>query len=795
MASMAAAVAKTRGCHVSSRQNWTPTCFVALHRGIGKKPLSTQRPQKGSTGVIGTSDPPASGPRPLASLGLHAAVLGLYCAVAAVLGRSLWGGLSSRLYGSVTEDGAVNYWNTWHLGHALASGQSPFLTEQIFHPMGANLAFHNHTAFNGLLCMLLEPLAGPLAAYNLSVLLTFVLCGHGMFLLARRLTHDDLAAVVAGLLFAFCSFRVLRSMAHLNIASNQFLPYYVLLLLAGMGRWRWSRLLGAGALLAATGYASYYNLGFALVFSGLCAAHLGWRVLRRRGLPVERGLPASLTALAARLAVVGLCAATLLAPLIHAMLQGMTSDTPGVGLHGLTGLQTDWSRYGADLLSFFLPMPYHPLMGGLVSAETYFGGPGRGESAGLFLGAAVILLAGAGLWLCRADRRFRLWMGAGLVFILLSLGGALRLGGHELLVTPLARLLSSVPLLGALWTWSRWSLPGLFCLVVAGAIVLATLRRSLATPASRSRPRLVLAGLVGLAVILDASLVLMHVEAQEVRPASPALSSIRADNSGGAVLDLPVAWEYSGQTPRGNLEAVRRYMFNQTVHQHRIVGGFAARGSAEGWRYLRGLPLLSDLTGLAETGRASPVNEQDRRVARRVLWLLGVKYILVHQTELSAQRLLVMVKWTQQITGARRLPGGGDLIALAVPSWRTPPSELRAGGALGAALLAGWDPVTRPAAGRPHVCASPGGPRPQLLLRTDPSSKTRRIWLRLRSSTGSTVMVRVNGQRGQTLEPGPGWQDHALRLDSEAWRAGINRLVLEGARGLCLEKIRFGASR
>jgi len=732
---------------------------------------------------------PAADPAPGRAARLHLAVLVLLCGLAAALGRPVIGAPSTRLFGSVTEDGAVNYWNTWHLGHALSSGQSPFLSEQIFAPMGTNLAFHNHTVLNAALCALLEPLTGPLAAYNLSVLLTFVLCGYGMFLLARRLTGDDLASAVAGLLFAFCTFRVLRSMAHLNIASNQFLPFYVLLLLQGVRSGRWPPLLGAGALLAATGYASYYNLGFALAFSGLYAGYLFVRLLRQRLRPGERRLPFSPAAAAWRLAVIGLVGAALLAPLTWYLSLGATSDTVGFGCHGLTGLGASWSRYGADLLSFVLPMPYHPLIGGLVPAEYYFDGPGRGESAGLFLGCAVLLLAGVGLWLCRGQRRWWLWMGAGLAFLLISLGGALRVGGHELLDTPLARWLSSVPLFGGLWTYSRWSLPGLFCFTVAAAYAMSALRQKLAGAGSGATARWprVMAALAGLAVACDLGLVLMHIEGSEVKP--PAALSMIRDRGGGAVLDLPVAWEYSGQTPAGNLRAVRRYMFNQTVHQRPMVAGFAARGSAEGWRYLRGLPFLSDLITLAETKRPPPpASAARRRIARRVLWLLGVEYVLVHKTELSATTLPLMVQQVQRALGATKFFENEELLALRVPRRPRPPAVLRAGGALPAALLAGWRQVTGGA--DPHVCASPDGPRPQLLLRADPPGTTQ-VTLRLRSATGVQVTVLVNGERQQVLEVGRQWQDHALQINGAPWRGGINRLKLEGARGVCLQELRL----
>ncbi len=697
----------------------------------------------------------------------HLAVLALLCALTAVLAHPLIWQLDSALYGgSVTEDGAVNYWNTWHFHHAIGQGLGLLTTEQIFHPMGTNLAYHNHMLLNGALCALLRPLAGPLGAYNLSVLLTFVLCGHGMFLLARRLSGDQLAAAVVGLLFAFCAFRVLRSLSHLNIASNQFLLYYALLLLEGLGRGRPRHLLGAGALLALCGYASYYNLAFALALTVLVALHHVWR--RRRGQTDGPGAGQG----ALRLAViVGSCAA-LLAPLIYTMLLGVVSDTPGRGCFSPGDIGGAGSQYGADVLSFFLPLPYNPLVGGLVPAGYYFAGPGRGESCGLFLGCAAILLCGVGVSLCWRDWRWRAWIGAGALFLLVSLGGALRVGGALLLDTPLANLVGAVPFIGGLGTWARWSLPALFCLLVAGAYAMAALRRALAT--GKSWPR-ALAVLVALAVVCDLSLAGMTVDS---RPApTPRYLAALAAAREGAVLNVPLAWEYRGQTPRGNLGAVRRYMYHQTLHGRPMVDGFSARGTHEGWRYLRRLPLLRRLIRLAESGEgAGPLSPAEAEAARQTLWLLGVRHVLVHRAELSPARVAAAVALIREATNARVLYHGADVVALELA---LPPARRRLRGvALTAALLAGWQ--DRPS--RRGVCAEAVGPRPQLLLRLD-RRRTRRVKLRLRAAGGLDVLV--NGQRAGGLPVGEGWRE--VTLDTGGWLR-INRIALQGEQ-VCLGEI------
>jgi hypothetical protein len=65
---------------------------------------------------------------------------------------------------------------------------------------------------------------GPVGAYNGLILLSFMLCGLAMFLLARSWTKDFWASLMAGLVFTFAPFRVS------HIAGGQ-LPGYVIFLL------------------------------------------------------------------------------------------------------------------------------------------------------------------------------------------------------------------------------------------------------------------------------------------------------------------------------------------------------------------------------------------------------------------------------------------------------------------------------------------------------------------------------------------------------------------------------------
>lgn len=104
----------------------------------------------------------------------------------------------------------------------------------------------------------LAALAGPVAAYNLVVLLSFPLSALTAFLFAWYLTGSRVASVVAALAFAFSPFHLAQAAYHPQIAQTQWVPLYFLALLWALDRPAPVRLaLLAGAALTLT-FSNFY---------------------------------------------------------------------------------------------------------------------------------------------------------------------------------------------------------------------------------------------------------------------------------------------------------------------------------------------------------------------------------------------------------------------------------------------------------------------------------------------------------------------------------------------------------
>jgi len=120
----------------------------------------------------------------------------------------------------------------WWFKHALFDlGVSPFFTADVFYPGGYDLALHEMSLANVSLGMPLTILYGETVSYNALVLLSFVLSGFGMYVLALRLTGERRAALLGGVIFAYCSYRMGHLGAgHLNLLGTQWLPFVFLCL-------------------------------------------------------------------------------------------------------------------------------------------------------------------------------------------------------------------------------------------------------------------------------------------------------------------------------------------------------------------------------------------------------------------------------------------------------------------------------------------------------------------------------------------------------------------------------------
>ena len=317
-------------------------------------------------------------------------------------------------------DNFVWLYDLWWFRHAIFDlHEWPSFNPDIFQPFGYDLTLSETMLANKMLVFPILALSNEVVAYNSLLLLSFVLSGLGMYLLVVYLTQNRWAGVIAGLIFAYCPFRMHAMAAGwLPLISTQWVPFLFLNLERMIKEHRTRYALWAGVFLAISLLSSWYYVYVIGFFSLLYLLLRLWPWRRSLG---RRGTWRNLV-------VFGGVAVVLIAPVAVPVIRG----NRGAMAWSLREVE----KWAASLEDFFLPNVYHPLWGRfMLSLRRYVPAYPWYAPGFVFLGFAPVALAILG-WRrsssVRPVTRALLWLA---VFsFILALGTTLHLGGRRVYV-------------------------------------------------------------------------------------------------------------------------------------------------------------------------------------------------------------------------------------------------------------------------------------------------------------------------------------------------------------------------
>jgi len=527
------------------------------------------------------------------------AMLGIYCALTIAMTWPLPAQMSTHLAGDDV-DVLINPWADWWTQKALTEGLDFYHTDYLFYPHGASLVFHSFSHVNTAISLLLTPLIGHFAAYNLAILLTYAVSGLGMYLLANHLTGCRPAAFVAGVVFAFHPCHLFQS-SHPVLVTTQFMPLFALAFIRMLRDASANRV--AQTLLAAlwfllTALSSWHLM---LMLVGWVAIYLLYGLLFERA----EWSPGAIRHLSLLVVVVALTIAPFLWPIVH---EQLVTDTSYMAAEVAEGR-------GNDLLSFLTPNRLHPVFGPLVSEINSRIGYTRNWPA--YLGYTALGLALAGV--AAARRRTRFWWMSGLAFLFLSLGAQIKWEGTPLHTFQLPWVAPIIAVLRHPLRLNSLTFLSLAVLVGFGG------RWLYERIASRTRP------LAYLVLSLLTGLLLFEYWAfpfPTTRPSySPFLHQLSQEEGDFAIADFPM----------GRQEA-KYYLFDQTIHGHKIVDGVVSRTPHDAYAFVDADPLLGPLRN-----ENVPTEHLADRLA--VLAAQDIRYIIVHKRFLDSARMENWQKW------------------------------------------------------------------------------------------------------------------------------------------------------
>lgn len=317
---------------------------------------------------------------------------------------------------------AILQWNAEHVPLTRAWWQFP-----IFHPTADVLAFSEHLLGVSVIATPLYWLTGnALTSYNVTLLLTYPLCGLAAYALVYWLTRNGVAAFLAGLAYLFAPVRA-SQLSHVHLLATFYTPLVLLGLHAfhETGRRRWLVLLGIAWLLqgAVSGYFLIYG-------SVLVACWLLWFVVASRRWR--------------ELAIIAVALAAATVPLLPIIIGYLTVHAR----HGFTRGFAEAALFSADLTSVLCASPLLTFWGWLRV--------GCNPESEIFPGLALVVLCVTGaVWHWRARPRVaapsprpgvrerstlnvahRLLLSAGALFMLVAVVTAIS-GAWQLEVGPL----------------------------------------------------------------------------------------------------------------------------------------------------------------------------------------------------------------------------------------------------------------------------------------------------------------------------------------------------------------------
>ncbi len=159
----------------------------------------------------------------------------------------------------------------WYQKVFLEGQGHPFFNPMMNYPQGWNLSTTETALASALPGVPFSWLFGPIAGYNIAMMITFVLAGFFMYLWVRDLTQSKPAALLAGVIFAFSPYHIAHFITgHLNLCGIQWFPLFfwgLTRLLQGASKWDWKFSLLTGLSLGAIAFTSMYYLYMTVLFT------------------------------------------------------------------------------------------------------------------------------------------------------------------------------------------------------------------------------------------------------------------------------------------------------------------------------------------------------------------------------------------------------------------------------------------------------------------------------------------------------------------------------------------------
>lgn len=179
------------------------------------------------------------------------------------LKNSILGGMGDNIY--------FVWLISWYQKVIFIGPRHPFFNPWMNYPEGWYLSTTDTTLASALPGVPFSLIWGPIAGYNIAILLTFVLSGFFMYLWIRHLTRSEFAGILSGTLYAFIPYHIAHFRAgHLNLSGMEWFPLFfwgLYELVSSTKKLNWRYVLLTGIALGGIAFTSMYYLYMTLLVS------------------------------------------------------------------------------------------------------------------------------------------------------------------------------------------------------------------------------------------------------------------------------------------------------------------------------------------------------------------------------------------------------------------------------------------------------------------------------------------------------------------------------------------------
>ena len=505
-------------------------------------------------------------------------------------------------------------WDFWSFKRAALNLSNPYYTMDIFYPTGVSLAFSDVSPFDAIISIPLQQLFGLIAAYNMVWILTFILSGFGIYLLAKYLINDTKAAILSGLIFMFSPYHFAHALGHMNLITTEWIPLYILFLIKMTREGTKTNAIYAAIFLVLTAMSSNYYLLYMFSFTSM---YLIYYLLVDRSLMSKDFMK--------RFSIMTASFLVCFSPFLYIMLKEMLLSKSSYMYQG------GFEEFSADLMAFFTPTIFHPVFKDLVSPiNSQF--TGGGIEFTVFAGYTVLLLSVIAIWKIRT-KEIKFWAISTIIFFILCLGPYLTVNGvadfsfsgYNFKIPLPYIILMHIPVFSIARAPSRWDV-----LVMLSLAILAGYGLNYISCKARNRS-LFKSNKENIIFIIISCLILFEFLAVPFPMSSaevPAFyKQLALETDDYAILEVPGF-------------AAANYMYFQTIHGKKLVNGYVSRTPNYALEFASRAPLISNIISrsdapIMEDITKKDVIKQNRTELMSILSSYNIKYIIIHKTYLS----------------------------------------------------------------------------------------------------------------------------------------------------------------